>query len=119
MTGTFSSVGKHWKQYGKQRFFGSLSRRTRNCGWHCLSVYPATQTTTSTTILTFVMTLWCIWKRLNKKLWNDTEISLGMAVHMTRETLLLWQQAQAKKDCSEKEERNNNESIRHDQSSWR
>jgi len=42
-------------------------------------------------LLTFVMTLWCIWKGRNDRLWNDIEIIPHMSVHMARETLLQWQ----------------------------
>lgn len=41
---------------------------------------------------TFVMALWCIWKRSNEKLWSDIDTSHCMYVHMACKTLLQWLQ---------------------------
>ena len=43
-------------------------------------------------LLSFVMTLWCIWKRRNDKLWNDIETQPRISLQTAREVLLQWQQ---------------------------
>jgi hypothetical protein len=44
----------------------------------------------------FAMTLWCIWKRRNEKLWNDVDIRPDVSVRLARESLVQWQQVRRK-----------------------
>jgi len=47
----------------------------------------------------FAMTMWCIWKRRNEKLWNDVDTRPEVSVRLARESLYQWQQVRLKQTC--------------------
>jgi len=65
-------------------------------------------------LLTFVLTLWCIWKRRKDKLCSDVDTSPHVSVHMAHETLLQWQEYCANKGRNEEEEMNISGSFSHE-----
>ena len=44
----------------------------------------------------FAMTMWCIWKHRNEKLWEDVETRPTISVRLARESLHQWQQVHSK-----------------------
>jgi len=44
----------------------------------------------------FAMTMWCIWKRINEKPWEDVETRSAISIGLARESLYQWQQVRAK-----------------------
>ncbi|MCI55817.1 hypothetical protein A2U01_0077068, partial [Trifolium medium] len=39
----------------------------------------------------FAITMWCIWKRRNEKLWNGVEMRPAVSIMLARDSLHQWQ----------------------------
>ncbi|XP_024630834.1 uncharacterized protein [Medicago truncatula] len=66
----------------------------------------------------FVMTLWCIWKRRNNKLWNDVETQPRILVNMAHDVLFQWQQVRVHQRRREHGEYHNSVMTDHRQKEW-